>query len=71
MNFCLSHGFNQYVTVPTRLNNILDLVLCNERMLYSDIKVSMPFGLSDRDSIAFSVAIKNSVEKKNPSQIMF
>jgi len=70
LDFCLSHGFNQYVTVPTRLNNILDLVLCNKRMLISCINVAMPFGLSDHDSITFSVAIENSVEKKNPSLIV-
>ena len=64
LDFCLSHGFNQYVSVPTRLKNILDLVLCNERMLISDLNVSMPFGLSDHDSITFSVAIENSVQKK-------
>ncbi len=69
LDFCLSHGFNQYVSVPTRLKNILDLVLCNERMLISDINVAMPFGLSDHDSITFSVAIENSVEKKKPREI--
>ena len=68
LDFCLSHGFNQYVSVPTRLKNILDLVLCNERMLISDINVAMPFGLSDHDSITFSVAIENSVEKKETAR---
>ena len=64
LDFCLLHGFNQYVSVPTRLLNILDLVLCNERMLISDLQVGVPFGLSDHDSIIFSVTIVNSVSKQ-------
>ena len=66
LDFCLSHGFNQFVTVPTRQDNILDLVLCNERMLISDIEVGMPFGLSDHDSITFTVATEKPTTKKEP-----
>ena len=30
LKFCVSHGLVQAVSVPTRGNNILDLVLTNE-----------------------------------------
>ena len=40
---------------PTRLVNNLDLVLCNDRMLISDMAVDVPFGLSDHNSIVCSM----------------
>jgi hypothetical protein len=45
----------QYVTEPTRLCNILDLVLSNDHMLISDCTVGVPFGLSDHNSVEFSI----------------
>ena len=51
LDLCATNGLNQYVFEPTRLTNILDLVFCNDPMLISDIKVSVPFGLSDHNSI--------------------
>jgi len=58
LDLCCEYGFTQLVLEPTRLNNILDLVLCNDNMLISDIVVDAPFGLSDHNSIKFSAAIE-------------
>jgi hypothetical protein len=65
LNVCVSHGLTQYVEEPTRLKNILDLVFSNDNMLISDIKVEMPFGLSDHNSIIISVAMPSTVEAEN------
>ena len=43
LNLCSTFGLTQYVTEPTRLCNILDLVLSNDHMLISDCTVGVPF----------------------------
>ena len=55
LDLCLSNGLNQLVDKPTRLDNILDLILCNDRALVSEVSVGVPFGTSDHDSLAFSI----------------
>ena len=54
-DLCTSNGLNQLVEAPTRLNNILDLLLCNDHALISDISVGVPFGMSDHNSVTFSI----------------
>jgi len=52
-----THGLIQLVQKPTRLNNILDLVLCNDSGLISDLEVIVPFGMSDHNAITFSIEL--------------
>jgi hypothetical protein len=52
-----THGLYQFVREPTRLNNILDLVLCNDGGLISDVEVIVPFGMSDHNAINFSIEL--------------
>jgi len=52
-----SKGLFQFVQEPTRLNNILDLVLCNDSGLISEIDVIVPFGMSDHNSISFTIEL--------------
>ena len=51
----VENGFSQLVTEPTKQSNILDLVLCNEALLVSDVNVLSPIGGSDHASIQFKV----------------
>ena len=52
-----THGLYQFVPEPTRLNNILDLVLCSDSGLISDVEVIVPFGMSDHNAIYFSIEL--------------
>ena len=48
-------GFYQFVDSPTRGDNILDIVLCNDPLLISDVSVCQPFSTSDHASIKFVI----------------
>ncbi|XP_059846738.1 uncharacterized protein LOC132405715 [Hypanus sabinus] len=51
---CLRDVFlEQLVLEPTRNEAILDLVMCNEQELISDLEVKEPLGSSDHDMISF------------------
>ena len=54
-------GFQQFVDKPTRGENILDIVLCNDPMLISDIVISEPFSTSDHASLRFVLNQKKLV----------
>ena len=51
LQFTLSSGFSQLVNEPTRQDNILDLVLCNEPLLISSVDIQSPIGKSDHASV--------------------
>jgi len=48
-------GCSQYVDKPTRGENILDLLFCNDPMLISDVDITPPFSNSDHATIMFTV----------------
>ena len=50
LNFMSTYLLSQVVNVPTRGNNILDLVLCNNDRLVLDVKTE-PTDLSDHDMV--------------------
>ena len=51
LNFMSNFLLNQMVTVPTRGQNTLDLVLCNNDRLISDVK-AVPTDISDHDMVS-------------------
>jgi hypothetical protein len=55
--FAMSHGFIQFVNEPTRINNILDIVLINEPLCLSSLQVSEPFSNSDHNSVHFEICV--------------
>ncbi len=69
---CSDNGLIQLVEEPTRLNNILDLVLCNDRTLLAKVEVSAPFGMSDHNSISFSIvpACRNIRNNASPRSFL-
>ena len=74
LDLCTNNGLNQLVEEPTRLGNILelDLLLCNDSALVSDVKVGVPFGTSDHNSITFSIVTVGGGAELNiePTQIL-
>jgi len=50
-DFTVNNGFSQCVSSPTRLCNILDLVLVNDPFIISRIDVSPPFSTSDHNVV--------------------
>ena len=50
LNFMSFYLLSQMVTVPTRGQNVLDLVLCNNDRLISDVK-AIPTDISDHDMV--------------------
>ena len=59
LDLCVNNGLRQLVNVPTRLNNILDLLLCNNELVIAELTINEPFGTSDYDSINFLVVIES------------
>lgn len=61
LNTLVLYGLNQLISEPTRLNNVLDLVFCNE-YLCCDVKLTPPFSNSDHCSIIVNIYIESSVD---------
>jgi len=55
LNFTVNHGYSQLIEVPTRNNNVLDVVLTNEPLSICDVYVEQPFGSSDHCQVYFKV----------------
>jgi len=64
IDFVCESGFSQFVTEGTRERNILDLVLCNEPLILTNIDVQCPVGSSDHNSVQFSITTSNVVESQ-------
>lgn len=57
-NFTVHNGFCQFVTEPTRQQNIIDLIFTNDPILISNCVVGPPFDNSDHNSIDFSILLR-------------
>ena len=51
------HGLEQLISVPTRGNNILDLILCSHPSLISNVEITP--GISDHDAILYCFELPN------------
>ena len=60
--FFFDNGFIQFNNNPTRKDNILDLLFCNEPMFVSHLVTSAPFNTSDPDSLIFSLLIDSRID---------
>ena len=58
-------GFSQFVDKPTRGDNILDIVLCNDPLFISNVFVNEPFSNSDHACITFIVNLLISDSNSN------
>lgn len=62
-DFVTINGFTQVVDSPTREENILDLVLCNDQMLINDCVVTASIIDSDHNTIVFNLSDSNAENK--------
>ena len=64
LEFCINSELIQYVTQPTRLDSIFDLILSDAPL--KNVKISAPFFSSDHNTISFNynITIDNIVPKK-------
>ena len=60
ISFVYNAGLQQCVNIPTRANNVLDLILTDNALLISDVSVECSIGNSDHHTVHFSVNIDNS-----------
>ena len=60
-NTVIDHGFSQFIDKPTRGENFLDILLCNDPQIISNIYINSPFANSDHASIHFIVNTMISV----------
>ncbi|XP_059823488.1 uncharacterized protein LOC132392907 [Hypanus sabinus] len=69
---CLRDAFlEQLVQEPTRDKAILDLVLCNEQDLISDLEVKEPLGGSDHNMISFYLQFEKDKGRSEVSVLQF
>ena len=61
LDFTLSNGFSQLVNEPTRQDNILDLVLCNEPLHITSVDIQSPMRKSDHASVMFQFSTRCSL----------
>ena len=55
LNYCITNGFCQLVTEPTRDSHILDILLVNDPLAVCDVQVAHPICGSDHNRVEFSL----------------
>jgi len=55
--FICSNGLHQFVEVPTREKNILDIVLWSDVLACDNVDVSAPIGNSDHNVVSFTLNV--------------
>ena len=69
---CINDNFfHQLVEKPTRGENFLDLVMCNDETLVEDIEVGEQFGSSDHQVVRFKLVWNETTETKNDEQFNY
>ena len=60
VDFAQEFGFTQYVTEPTRGENVLDILLVNDPCVITDCNVFDPIGNSDHHAVHFNMQLPTS-----------
>jgi len=71
VQFVIDNSLFQYVHSPTRMNNILDLVLCNDSHILHDLCVTPPLANSDHASVCCDVFLPPDNNKDKNAEISF
>jgi len=64
LNFVVTNSLNQLVDIPTRGKNILDIVLTNEPLIISTVRVENPFSNSDHCQVMFDILVVDNQSAK-------
>ena len=70
LEFCMYHGFQQFVNGNTHDNHCIDLVLTNDQLLISKVIVSVPFSTctSDHCKVDFDLILSEHLSDETTSQ---
>lgn len=60
--FC-TLGMKQYVTEPTRADNILDIVLCDTPNIVSNVNVLPALANSDHETVTFNISLNHKLQE--------
>ena len=60
MNLTLDCFLAQHVTEPARGRNILDVVMSTAEQLIEEVKITLPLGTSDHDTVEFTVPVRTN-----------
>ena len=72
LDFFISREFEQFVRAPTRLNNILDVVLTDSPILFDSLEVINPLGNSDHCMVRFNMSVKCQLScEPNPDGLRY
>jgi hypothetical protein len=64
-NLVYNHGLTQLVNEPTRVDNILDIILCSDTLYCDNIKCLPPLGSSDHSIVLLTLALSLLVANDN------
>jgi Endonuclease-reverse transcriptase len=65
-NVITQYGLKQLVHIPTRFDNVLDLLFCSKHTMCSDVSITNPFSSSDHSSLLFKIFIENEMPDGAP-----
>ena len=66
MNFFIQNALVQQVSFPTRLNNVLDLIITNDPFIVHSVTDLPPFSTSDHCSIDFKIFAASNIDSSEP-----
>ena len=55
MNFVRNNALIQFVHEPTRLSNVLDIILSNDPFSVHSVEICHPFSTSDHNTVNFKI----------------
>ncbi len=70
LDFVNAHSLVQRVSEPTRLQNVLDLVLCSDELLVSSVSVEPSFANSDHSAVCFKLLRQKAARIREPYKSM-
>ncbi len=71
LTFCYKIGATQLVDFPTRLNNMIDLILCSDRNLVQCVRSCAPFSTSDHNCIYMEMTSHSVTNKQTAVKACF
>jgi hypothetical protein len=64
-------NLDQKIDVPTRLDNVLDLLLTTDDNLITNVSVNVPFSTSDHNSVTFNTNVCNNRIRSNKRNLCY
>ena len=71
LNLVQDSFLTQHVLEPTRVENILDIVLSSQKEFIDNVRICEPLGCSDHTQIYFIIKVKGEQNRKIRNRKMF